>query len=185
MTLDPVAALHGDMGVLSPTGADTVALISNSGATRELQRLLAVFKSRPVRMATYIAVTSSSMAPLAQHSDAWLDADTASPPTDGYGEADPATPAPTCSVAVALAALDALALVLFRENCGWDAPPETRAVAFAANHCGGQLGLKVRLGAQPPTDWSAAAGQPRGAAIERVFENCSPCLDLSSSVHAL
>jgi len=122
VTLDPVAALHGDMGVLSPTGVDTVALISNSGATRELQRLLAVFKSRPVRMATYIAVTSSPLAPLGQHSAAWLDANTDSPPTDGYGEADPATPAPTSSVAVARAALDALALVLFRVNCGWDDP---------------------------------------------------------------
>jgi len=109
---------------------------------RQLKRQLALIKSRPVRMATYVAVTSSAMAPLAQHSDAWLDADTASPPTDGYDEADPATPAPTCSVAVALAALNALALVLFRENCGWDAPPETRAVAFAANPCGGQLGPK-------------------------------------------
>jgi hypothetical protein len=67
----------------------------------------------------------------------WLDCSTG----PANEESDPVLPAPTSSVAVATAMLDALALSLMRRSCGWfdDDEGEKRRARFRVYHPGGSL----------------------------------------------
>lgn len=147
--LHPVEAMHGDLGLIcscSPASpCDTVFLISHSGATAELMRLLPIVRPR---VRSLVAITRDPESVLASSCHGWLDAGTgvnpAGLPKATTDEADSALPAPTSSVVSALAIGDALALTLSRLRTGWDADTKRRREEFYHCHPGGQLGIQVR-----------------------------------------
>jgi arabinose-5-phosphate isomerase len=126
--LDATQALHGDLGLC--TGGDLAILLSNSGQTEEILRLLPVLKRQGVRL---VAFTQHADSDLAKNCDFRL----------LYAvprEACPLALAPTASTTAALALGDALAMVLL------EARGFTRD-DFARYHPAGNLGallLRVR-----------------------------------------
>ncbi|SCZ90393.1 BZ3500_MvSof-1268-A1-R1_Chr1-3g01960 [Microbotryum saponariae] len=146
--LHPLEALHGDLGVIcrcSPTSpCDALLMISHSGATAELMRLLPIIRPR---VRTLIAVTRDPDSVLARACAGWLDAGTgASTKSAGEkvtDEADSALPAPTSSVVAALAIGDAVALTLSKMRIGWGRDGKARRADFLRCHPGGQLGIEV------------------------------------------
>ena len=127
--LDATQALHGDLGLCAP--GDLAVLLSNSGQSAEMLRLLAMLKRFEL---TIVALTSNPDSDLARDADLRL----------LYRvprEACPQRLAPTASTTAALALGDALAMVLL-ERRGF-----TRE-DFARLHPSGNLGtallLKVR-----------------------------------------
>jgi arabinose-5-phosphate isomerase len=122
--LHPVDSVHGDLGIV---GDDDVAiLISKSGETDELVRLLQHLKRFGVRT---IALTGVADSTLARHADVALDAWVRE-------EACPHDLAPTTSTTAALAIGDALAVALLEEK-GF------RREDFARIHPGGSLGRQL------------------------------------------
>jgi arabinose-5-phosphate isomerase len=119
--LHPAEALHGDLGVYAP--GDPTILISKSGTTVELIRLLPMLRQFDSPL---IGIIGHSTSPLADQVDALLDATV-------RREADPNNLAPTSSAVVALALGDALASALIQAR-GFS--PDD----FARCHPGGQLG---------------------------------------------
>ncbi|GAA6063628.1 hypothetical protein JCM10212_000129 [Sporobolomyces blumeae] len=172
--LHPVEALHGDIGSVcgcsqsSPTptlACDTLLMISHSGATAELMRLLPIIRPR---VRSLIAVTRDPDSVLARSCHGWLDAGTGVYPADrgsaGLGttdEADSALPAPTSSVVAALAIGDALALTLSRMKIGWDKDGKERRSHFFYRHMGGQLGIALgREGRTNPPESTTTSPAP-------------------------
>ena len=127
--LHAAEAVHGDLGVYTP--GDPVILISKSGATTEMVRLIPWFKENN---SVVIAIIGNLNSPIAEQADYVLNASV-------EREADPLNLAPTASSTVALALGDALAVALMEAR-------KFTAEDFARNHPGGQLGrnllLKVR-----------------------------------------
>lgn len=126
MFLHPVESVHGDLGIVG--GDDVAILLSKSGETEEVVRLLEPLQRQGVRI---IAITSDGTSTLARHADVHL---------DGWvsEEACPHDLAPTTSTTVALALGDALAVALL----------EVKGFAredFARLHPGGALGRKLLL----------------------------------------
>lgn len=122
--LHPVEALHGDIGRVQR--GDVVLVLSHSGASEEIVRLLDHLKARGSRL---IAITGQADSPLGRHADV----------TICYGPVEEACPhglAPTVSTSCMLALGDALALVVMRMR---DFQPED----FAAFHPAGDLGRKL------------------------------------------
>lgn len=126
--LDPTQALHGDLGLCAE--GDLALILSNSGQTEEVLRLLPLLKRMGVGI---VAFTSHADSDLAQNADHLL----------LYRvprEACPLKLAPTSSTTAALALGDALAMVLL----------EARGLTrddFAKYHPAGNIGallLKVR-----------------------------------------
>lgn len=102
--LDATQALHGDLGVCND--GDLVFLLSNSGQSDEILRLLPGFRRLGL---TAVAFTSNPASDLAKNSDLQLI----------YAvprEACPLRLAPTASTTAALALGDALAMVLLDER---------------------------------------------------------------------
>lgn len=129
VVLDPVNALHGDLGVVGE--GDVFLALSYSGETDELLSILPAIKSLGVRLISFTGAPHSS---LAQHSELVLDVSV-------EREACPLELAPTSSTTVMLALGDALAMVLLEaRGFGRD--------DFAKYHPAGKLGrtllLKVR-----------------------------------------
>ncbi|XZE21240.1 KpsF/GutQ family sugar-phosphate isomerase [Pirellulaceae bacterium SH449] len=122
--LHPAEAVHGDLGCLGPN--DLLLVLSNSGTTEEIVRLLP-YLSR--RSAGIIAMTSKCNSPLARASDLTL----LLPPVR---EACQHNLAPSTSTTAMLALGDALALVV-SEARGFT--KET----FAEFHPGGALGRSL------------------------------------------
>ncbi len=127
--LDATQALHGDLGLCAP--GDLAILLSNSGQSAEMLRLLAMLKRFEI---TIVALTGNPDSEIARDADLRL----------LYRvprEACPLRLAPTASTTAALALGDALAMVLL-ERRGF-----TRE-DFARLHPAGNLGtallLKVR-----------------------------------------
>jgi arabinose-5-phosphate isomerase len=126
--MHPAEAIHGDLGMV--TKNDVVILISNSGKTEEITRLLPMIKKIGAKL---IAMTGDTNSPLSEYSDCVL-----SCAVDA--EACPFNLAPTASTTAALAMGDALAVVLL-EKRGF------RIEDYAFYHPGGNLGrqlLKIR-----------------------------------------
>lgn len=116
--LNPVDALHGDLGVVAPD--DLALLLSNSGETDELLQILPHLKRRGTARIALVGRVQSS---LAQGCDVVLDGSV-------DREVCPLNLAPTASTAVAMAIGDALAAV-WMERRGIS--PED----FALNHPAG------------------------------------------------
>ena len=124
--LNPLDALHGDLGVVSPD--DLALLLSNSGETGELLQILPHLKRRGMRCIALVGRVNSS---LARGCDVVLDGSV-------DREVCPLNLAPTASTAVAMAIGDALAAV-WMERRG--VSPED----FALNHPSGSLGRQLTL----------------------------------------
>lgn len=100
--LDPVDALHGDIGFVQEN--DVVILLSKSGSTSEIVKLIPYLKARNSKI---IAITGNMNSYLAMNSDIALDASVSN-------EACPYNLAPTSSTLVALALGDALAMTIIK-----------------------------------------------------------------------
>jgi arabinose-5-phosphate isomerase len=122
----PADAIHGDLGRF--TKNDIALLLSNSGETGEVLRLLPMLKQFGSRI---IAITRSASSTLAQHSDITVE-------IGNFPEAGPLGLAPTTSTTVMMAVGDALAMTLVKRR-GF-----TRE-EFAAFHPGGDLGRSLML----------------------------------------
>jgi arabinose-5-phosphate isomerase len=124
--LDPTQALHGDLGLCA--AGDLAILLSNSGATAEMLRLLPLFERFGLQT---VALTGAANSELARGADYRLIY--AAP-----REACPLALAPTASTTAALALGDALAMVLL----------ESRGLTredFAKYHPAGTLGMTLLL----------------------------------------
>lgn len=124
IALDPLDALHGSLGRVSP--GDVFLGLSNSGETAELQQLVRAVRVQPVLVAVMTGCATSSLAATA---DIVLDIGT-------VREACTLGLAPTSSTTAMMALGDALALILL-ERRGF-----TRQ-DFARFHPGGSLGREL------------------------------------------
>ncbi len=123
-SVHPGEAFHGDLGMIKPD--DVALLISNSGETDEVIRILPFLKYQGNRI---IAMTGKMNSTLAQHAHAVLDISVEK-------EACPNNLAPTSSTTNTLVMGDALAVVL---SINKNFQPED----FARFHPGGSLGRKL------------------------------------------
>jgi len=119
-------AIHGDLGIYNP--GDPTILISKSGNTEEIVRLIPILKEfkSPI-----IAIVGNVDSIIAKNADIILNATVEK-------EIDPLGIVPTTSSLVALAIGDALASVLMVQR-GFDKED------FARNHPGGELGKQLAL----------------------------------------
>jgi arabinose-5-phosphate isomerase len=120
----PAEAFHGDLGMIH--ASDTVLLISNSGETEELLRLMPFLQHQRNRI---IALCGKIPSTLSQHATVALDVSTPR-------EACDYNLAPTSSTTAALVMGDAIAIVLSRLR---NFQPED----FARFHPGGNLGRRL------------------------------------------
>jgi arabinose-5-phosphate isomerase len=123
--LHPAEALHGDLGRL--VRHDVLVMLSYSGETEELLRLLDTVKRLGIPL---ISLTGNLQSTLAQASDVVIDVGIRQ-------EACPLGLAPTASTTAMLAMGDALAMALL-ERRGF------KEEDYAALHPGGELGVKLR-----------------------------------------
>ncbi len=124
--LHAAEAVHGDLGIYTP--GDPSILISKSGSTAELLRLIPVLRQF---RSPLIAIVGNLNSPMAKQADVTLDARV-------DREADPLNLAPTCSTTVALALGDALAVALMLARRFTDQD-------YARYHPAGQLGRNLWL----------------------------------------
>ncbi len=124
--LHAAEAVHGDLGIYTP--GDPSILISKSGSTAELLRLIPILRQF---QSPLIAILGNLNSPMAKQADIILDARVEK-------EADPLNLAPTCSTTVALALGDALAVALMQARSFTDQD-------FARYHPAGQLGRHLWL----------------------------------------
>jgi arabinose-5-phosphate isomerase len=124
--IHPVDALHGDIGIVS-TG-DVVMMLSKSGSTEELCRLVPYLKSRNIYS---ISIVGNIDSELARESDVVI---------NGYvtREACPLNIAPTTSALVALAIGDALTVCVMKLK-------QVSIEDFSRQHPLGQIGRTITL----------------------------------------
>lgn len=122
--LHPAEAFHGDLGMLKPI--DTLILISYSGETEELIKLIPSLKYFGNKI---IAMTGNGNSTLAKHADIWLDISV-------EREVCPNNLAPTTSTLATMAMGDALAVALIEAI-------QFKPMDFARYHPGGSLGRKL------------------------------------------
>ena len=127
--LHPAEAVHGDLGRI--TAKDLALVLSNSGETEEVVRLLPALKEIGCPI---VAITGRPESSLARHSEVVL-------ATGVTGEAGPNALAPTTSTTVMLALGDALAMTVQRERGFTPAQ-------FAFYHPAGELGRSLLLVSQ-------------------------------------
>lgn len=120
----PAEAFHGDLGMITPD--DVVVLISNSGETDEVLKLIPSLKNFGNRI---IAITGGMKSTLAKNSDAVLE-------IKMQGESCPNNLAPTTSTTLTMAIGDALASALMNKR---NFMPND----FARFHPGGSLGRRL------------------------------------------
>lgn len=124
--MHPAEAIHGDLGMI--VDGDIVLIVSNSGETQEVVRLLELVRRLG---AGIIAMTGDPQSTLAQHADVSLDVGV-------DREACSLDLVPTASTCAQMAMGDALAVACY-EARGFT--PDD----FARFHPGGRLGHKLRL----------------------------------------
>lgn len=124
--LNPLDALHGDIGVVRD--GDVIIVISNSGETSELLTIVPYVKKRAVTLLGILGKTASS---LGAHCDVVLDASV-------EREASPIDQVPTSSTAVAMAIGDALTVA-------WMTAKGVSVQDFAMNHPAGAIGRRLTL----------------------------------------
>ena len=126
VVLDPVDALHGDLGVVSD--GDLILALSYSGESEELLNLLPALKRFSVKI---VAFTGSAKSTLARHSDWVLNLKVPK-------EACPFNLAPTASTTAMLVTGDALAMTVLQAR-GF------KQADFAKYHPSGSIGRALRL----------------------------------------
>jgi len=126
MFLHSSDSLHGDLGLIKPE--DTIIIISKSGDTNEIKRLVPIFKEFQNKI---ILITANKNSKLAKDADIVLD-------TSITEEACPYNLAPTSSSTVSLVLGDAIAIALLQKR-GFTKEN------FALFHPGGTLGKKLLL----------------------------------------
>lgn len=126
VVLNATDALHGDLGVIND--GDLILLLSNSGETEDLVRILPMLKRFDVKILSILGKTHST---IGRHSDVILGAQVSQ-------EACPHNLAPTASTTAMLALGDALAMVVL-EARGF------RKEDFAKFHPGGSLGQALLM----------------------------------------
>ena len=124
--LHSAEAIHGDLGRVIKE--DMVIILSNSGQTDEIKKLLPLLKKIGAKI---IAITGNLGSVLARYSDAVLN-------TSVKREACPLGLAPTASTTAMLAMSDALSVCLL-ESKGF------KEEDFAFYHPGGSLGKRLLL----------------------------------------
>lgn len=124
--LNPLDALHGDIGVVRD--GDVIIVISNSGETSELLTIVPYVKKRAVTLLGILGKTASS---LGARCDVVLDASV-------EREASPIDQVPTSSTAVAMAIGDALTVA-------WMTAKGVSVQDFAMNHPAGAIGRRLTL----------------------------------------
>jgi arabinose-5-phosphate isomerase len=124
--MHPADAVHGDLGIVS--SRDVALLLSNSGETDEVIRLIPILQRRKTPIIAIVGRTSST---IAQQADVALDAAVSE-------EACPLGLAPTASTTAQLAMGDALAMAVM-EARGYSVDD------YAEHHPAGALGRRVLL----------------------------------------
>ncbi|MGC8977157.1 MAG: KpsF/GutQ family sugar-phosphate isomerase [Candidatus Ratteibacteria bacterium] len=124
--LHPGEAVHGDLGVLS--NQDILLIISNSGETEEIIRIIPIVKKIGARI---ISITSSKNSTIGLYSDLIIE-------TGQIEEADPFGIIPSSSTTCALVIGDAIALTIM-------ALKGIQRQDFAFYHPGGNLGKRLML----------------------------------------
>ncbi len=124
--LHPAEAIHGDMGIVSKD--DIVIVISNSGETEEIVKILPSIKKVGAKI---ISITSNKNSRIGVYSDVVIE-------TGEIQEADPFGIIPSSSTTCALVIGDALSLTIMKLKnlCKED---------FAFYHPGGNLGKRLML----------------------------------------
>lgn len=122
--IHPAEALHGDLGMLREE--DALLVISNSGESEEILRLIPFIKVRKIPL---IALSGNKDSTLARESNYFLNVSVEQ-------EACPLQLAPTSSTTATLAMGDAIAIALMRAR-------EFKPEDFALFHPGGSLGRKL------------------------------------------
>ncbi len=126
VVLNATDALHGDLGIISD--GDVILLLSNSGETEEIIRILPMLKRFDAKILSILGNPNST---LGKHSDVVLSSRVSQ-------EACPHNLAPTASTTAMLALGDALAMVVLQER-GFGRED------FAKFHPGGALGQSLLL----------------------------------------
>ena len=124
--LHPAEAVHGDLGIYAP--GDPTILISKSGATDEILRLLPILKEFKSPL---IGILGNMNSVLSNEVDLVIDASVSS-------EVDPLGIVPTASTTLTLAIGDALAAVLMSHK-------NFKREDFARLHPAGDLGRRLKL----------------------------------------
>lgn len=124
--LHPVEALHGDIGTVQDN--DVCVMLSKSGSTEELIKLLPFIKMRKAKIITIVGNINSY---LARNSDLVLDASI-------EREACPFNLAPTSSSTTALALGDALAIAIMKYK-------KVTLEDFSKLHPLGQIGRNITI----------------------------------------
>jgi arabinose-5-phosphate isomerase len=124
--LHPTDALHGDLGMVRKE--DVVIIISKSGSTDEISKLIPMFKRLGVKL---IAMSGNPNSSLVKESDIFLNISVKE-------EACPHDLAPTSSTTATLVMGDALSVALLQKR-GFTAED------FALLHPGGSLGKRLSL----------------------------------------
>ena len=124
--LHPAEAAHGDLGIY--TKGDPTIILSKSGASEEISRLLPILKQFNSKI---ISITAKPDSPLAKHSDVVIEI-----PMDI--ENDPIGMVPTTSAVAQLAIGDAIACALMKAK-GFTKEN------FARLHPAGQIGRNLLL----------------------------------------
>ena len=124
--LHPAEAVHGDLGIYAP--GDPTILISKSGATDEILRLIPILKDFNSPL---IGILGNMNSVLSNEVDLVIDASVSS-------EVDPLGIVPTASTTLTLAIGDALAAVLMSHK-------NFKREDFAKLHPAGDLGMRLKL----------------------------------------
>jgi len=124
--LHPAEAVHGDLGIYAP--GDPTILISKSGATDEIIRLIPILKEFNSPL---IGILGNMNSILSNEMDLVLDASVSK-------EVDPLAIVPTSSTTLTLAIGDALAAVLMANK-------NFKREDFAKLHPAGDLGRRLKL----------------------------------------
>ena len=124
--LHAAEAVHGDLGIYAP--GDPTILVSKSGATEEMVRLIPILKDF---RSPLIGILGNMKSPLVSKMDVVLDASVTK-------EADPLGIVPTSSTTLTLAIGDSISAVLMTQR-GF------KYDDFAKLHPAGNLGRKLRL----------------------------------------
>ena len=124
--LHAAEAAHGDLGIYAP--GDPTILISKSGATEEMLRLIPILKEFNSPL---IGILGNMKSPLVRQMDVVLDASVKK-------EADPLGIVPTSSTTLTLAIGDAIVGVLMSQG-------DFKQDDFARLHPAGDLGRRLRL----------------------------------------